>query len=147
MILKEEQRKELLSELRPERNRKFADRTRVILLPDSGESAVDIAKFLFLHEGTAGNYEKRYKEDGLEGLLIDYQTGRSSYLSRTERQKLILELESKTTAQFNFDSFERQKFILELESKVYPTTKAVISYSKKGIWGDLHSRWNDNIIA
>jgi len=124
-FLTEEQRKELLSELRLERNRKFADRIRVILLLDSGESAVDIAKFLFLHEGTAGNYEKRYKEDGLEGLLIDYQTGRSSYLSRTERQK----------------------FILELESKVYPTTKAVISYSKKGIWGDLHSRWNDNIIA
>lgn len=124
-FLTKKQKEELLSKLRFEINRNFADNIRIILLMNSGESVVDIAKFLFLHEGTAGNYEKRYKEDGLEGLLIDYQTGRSSYLSRTERQK----------------------FILELESKVYPTTKAVISYSKKGIWGDLHSRWNDNIIA
>ena len=108
-FLTEQQRKELLSELRLERNRKFADRIRVILLLDSGESAIDIAKFLFLHEGTVRNYEKRYKEDGLEGLFIDYQTGRSSYLSQEEQQKLVL----------------------ELESKIYPTTKAVISYIKK----------------
>ena len=55
------------------------------------------------------NYEKRYKEGGLEKLVNDYYIGRSAYLSPEEQSKLIL----------------------ELESKVYPTTKSVISHIKK----------------
>ena len=47
---------------------KYADRIRVILLLDSGESSSDIARFLFLNESTVRNYEKRYKEGGLEKL-------------------------------------------------------------------------------
>ena len=108
-FLTEEQRKELLSELRLEKNRKFADRIRVILLLNSGESATDISRFLFLNEGTVRNYEKRYKEGGLEKLINDYYIGRSAYLSPEEQQKLIL----------------------ELDSKIYPTTKAIIFYVKK----------------
>ena len=108
-FLTEEQREELLSELRLERNRKFADRIRVILLLDSGESAADISRFLFLNEGTVRNYEKRYKEGGLEKLVNDYYIGRSAYLSPEKQSKLTL----------------------ELESKVYPTTKSVISHIKK----------------
>ena len=108
-FLKEEQKKELLSELHFERNRKFADRIRVILLLDSGETASDIARFLFLNEGTVRNYEKRYKEGGLEKLVNNYYIGRSSYLSPEEQSKLIV----------------------ELETKVYPTTKSVIFYVKE----------------
>ena len=102
-------KKELLSELRLEKNRKYADRIRVILLLDKGKSATKISEYLFLNEGTVRNYENRYTEDGLEGLLIDWQIGRSSYLSQEEQQKLVL----------------------ELDSKVYLTTKAIISYLKK----------------
>ena len=91
-FLTEEQREELLSELRLERNRKFADRIRVILLLDSGETATDILRFLFLNEGTVRNYEKRYKEGGLEKLVNDYYIGRSAYLSPEEQSKLTLEL-------------------------------------------------------
>ena len=108
-FLTKEQKKELLSELRLEKNRKYADRIRVILLLDSGESATDIARFLFLNEGTVRNYKNHYTEGSLEGLLNDYHTDRSSYLSEKEQRKLIV----------------------ELESKVYPTTKSVISYVKK----------------
>ena len=36
------------------------------------------------------NYKNHYTEDGLESLLIDYQTGRSSYLPQKEQQKLVL---------------------------------------------------------
>ena len=79
------------------------------MLLDSGESATDIARFLFLNEGTVKNYENRYKEGGLERLIIDYHTGRSAYLSQEEQKKLVL----------------------ELESKIHPTTKAIISYVKK----------------
>ena len=108
-FLTEEQIKELLSELRLEKNRKFADRIRGILLLDSGESVTDISRFLFLNEGTVRNYEKRYKEGGLEKLVNDYYIGRSAYLSPEEQSKLTL----------------------ELESKVYPPTKSVISHIKK----------------
>ena len=108
-FLTEEQREELLSELRLEKNRKFADRIRVILLLDKGKSATKIAEYLFLNEGTVRNYEKRYKKGGLEKLVNDYYIGRSTYLSPEEQSKLTL----------------------ELESKVYPTTKSVISHIKK----------------
>ena len=47
-FLTEEQREELLSELRLERNRKFADRIRVILLLDKGKFATKISEiFIF----------------------------------------------------------------------------------------------------
>ena len=55
------------------------------------------------------NYKSRYKEEGLEGLLIDYHAGRSSYLSCEEQSQLIT----------------------ELESKVYLKTSAIISYVKR----------------
>ena len=52
LFLTREQREELLSELRLERNRKYADRIRVILLLDKGKSAAKIAEYLFLDETT-----------------------------------------------------------------------------------------------
>ena len=83
-FLTKKQKKELLSELRLEKNRKYADRIRVILLLDKGKSATKISEYLFLNEGTVRNYKNRYTEDGLEGLFIDWQIGRSSYLSQEE---------------------------------------------------------------
>ena len=108
-FLTKEQREELLSELRLERNRKFADRIRVILLLDKGKPAIKIAEYLFLDESTVRNYERRYEEGGLEKLVNDYYMGRSSYLSSEEQSKLIV----------------------ELESKVYLTTKSIIFYVSK----------------
>ena len=108
-FLTEEQKKELLSELRREKNRKYADRIRTILLLDKGKSAAKISEYLFLDEGTVRNYKNHYKQGSIKGLLNDYHTGRSSYLSEKEKKKLIV----------------------ELESKVYPTTKSIISYVKK----------------
>ena len=103
------QKKELLSELRLERNRKYADRIRIILLLDKGEPASKIAEYFYLTDNSVRNYKNRYIEDGLEGLLIDYQLGRSSYLSPEEQKNLVL----------------------ELESKIYLTTKEIIFYVKK----------------
>ena len=108
-FLTEEQKKELLSELRLEKNRKYADRIRVILLLNKGKSAIKISEYLFLDEGTVRNYKNRYKQGSLKELLNDDHTGRSSYLSPKEQKELIV----------------------ELESKVYPTTKSIISYVKE----------------
>ena len=103
------ERKQLLSELHLERNRKYADRIRIILLLDKGEPISQIAEYFFLTENSVRNYKDRYKEDGLEGLLIDNHTGRCSYLSLEEQSKLVV----------------------ELESKVYLKTSAVIFYVKR----------------
>ena len=108
-FLTKEQKKELLSELRLEKNRKYADRIRIILLLDKGEPASKIAEYFYLTDNSVRSYKNRYIKDGLEGLLIDYQLGRSSYLSPEEQKKLVL----------------------ELESKIYLTTKEIISYVKK----------------
>ena len=108
-VLTEKQKTELLAFLHLERNRKRADRIRVVLLLDVGESVADIAKFLFLDEATVRNYKIRYDEGGLKKLVSDNHTGRMSFLSEEQREKLIL----------------------ELESKVYPTTKEVVLYVKK----------------
>ena len=108
-FLTEPERQELLSELSREREKKYADRIRIILLLDQGEPMVKIAEYFFLTERSISNYRDRYKQGGLEELLNDYYTGRTAYLSPEEQSKLTL----------------------ELESKVYPTTKSVISHIKK----------------
>lgn len=80
------QRKKLLSELRTEHHRRFADRIRVILLLDNGKSYGEIAQFLFLHEDTARNYYHRYQSGGFEKLVNDDYVGRSSYLTEEEKK-------------------------------------------------------------
>ena len=108
-FLSKTQREELLAELRIERERKFADRIRVILLIDDGQKYQDIAKFLFLDETTVSNWKKRYKEGGIEKLVNDHYMGRISLLD--DRQIKFLRL--------------------ELDSKIYPTTQAVIDFVEK----------------
>lgn len=87
-FLSPEDRQELFSELRKEDKRKYADRFRVILLLDEGQTYKDIAKFLFLDEGTIANYRRRYKEGGIMGLIIDDYSGRRCELSDNELQEL-----------------------------------------------------------
>jgi transposase len=91
-FLTPQQRQELLSELRKEDKRKYADRFRVILLLDEGETYKNIAKFLFLDEGTIANYRRRYKEGGIMELIVDNYSGRHSYLTDEERAELSAHL-------------------------------------------------------
>ena len=108
-FLSRKQRKELLEELKLERMRRYADRIRVILLLDDGETYKNIAKFLFLDETTISNYKKRYKQGGIEGLINDRYFGRTSMLS--PKEMIILSN--------------------DLQSTIFPTTKAVIAHIKK----------------
>ena len=103
------EREELLSELHLERNKRCADRIRIILLLDEGEPISKIAKYFFLTENSVRNYKSRYKASGLEGLLVDDYNGRCSYLSIEEQGKLVK----------------------ELESKIYLKTSAVVLYVKR----------------
>ena len=70
-FLTKKQRQELLDELKIERSRRYADRIKVILLLDEGKTYKNISDYLFLDEGTIANYKKRYREGGIEGLVVD----------------------------------------------------------------------------
>ena len=69
------QRKELLSELKIEREKKFADRIRIILLLDRGEPHSKIAEYFFIDVGTIRNYKNRYLEGGIDKLVNDHYVG------------------------------------------------------------------------
>lgn len=107
--LTKKQRNELLAELRIERERKFADRIRVILLIDDGQKYTDIAKFLFLDVKTIQNWKRRYEEGGVEKLVNDHYMGRVGLLN---------------TEQINH--LEKS-----LETKIFATTRRVITFVEK----------------
>lgn len=107
-FLTKKQRQELLDELKLERMRRYADRIRVILLLDDGKTYKSIAEHLFLDEGTIGNYRKRYKQGGIEGLINDQYFGRVATLSSKEMNILSN----------------------DLQSRIFPTTKVVIAHIK-----------------
>jgi transposase len=98
--------KELKSDHRAERESRYADRIKAILMLNSGVSVSKVAEYLLLDEKTVRKYREVYLEDGLEGLCSDWYRGRESSLSLSE----LDELES------------------ELRSKIYPTTAAVIGF-------------------
>ena len=92
-----------------ERLRRYAERIKVILLLDEGETYKNISKFLFLDEGTIANYRKRYKKGGIEGLVNDDYSGRKTML--TDEDLKIL------------DS--------DLRKCIFPTTAVVIAHVGK----------------
>ena len=108
-ILDKSQRQELLSELQIERSRRYADRIRVILLLDDNETYKNISKFLFLDEGSIANYRKRYKEGGLEGLILD------DYCTKRTR----------------LNEFEEIQLIADLDAKIFSSTKEVVAHIEK----------------
>jgi transposase len=124
-FLNKDNRDELLKELLQERSRKYADRIRVILLLDDGETYANIAKFLFLDEGSIANYRKRYKEGGIEGLINDNYFGRECHLSN--REKVILEKDLKLSI-----------FASTKEVIAHVEVKFGIVYSRGGMTDLLH---------
>ncbi len=95
-FLEKNERNNLLIELKAERNRKHADRIRVILLLDEGKKYKDICAFLFIDEGTIANWRKRYKEGGLERLFNDQYKAKKCSLSPRELELLSHHLMEKT---------------------------------------------------
>ena len=103
------QRKELLSELKLERHRRFAERIKVILLLDEGKTYKNISKFLFLDEGSIRNYRKRYVDGGIERLVNDNYHSKKCFLNPIQIEELKV----------------------ELKNKIYQSTSQIITYLKK----------------
>lgn len=108
-FLTKKERQELLDELKIERSRRYAERIKVILLLDEGKTYKNISDYLFLDEGTIANYKKRYREGGIEGLIIDDYARNRSKLTEEEEQILTA----------------------DLESRIFPSTKEVADHIKK----------------
>jgi len=102
-------RNELLSEHKLEKNKRFADRIKTILLLDKGYSFAQISEILFIDEKTARNYKKSYLDGGLEQLIEDGYSGKATKLSCIQEQQLST----------------------HLEEKIYITIKEIISYVRK----------------
>ncbi len=95
-FLDKDSRQELIDELKIERSRRYADRIRVILLLDDNKTYKNICDYLFLDEGTIANYKKRYREGGLEGLIIDDYKTRRTKLNEFQELELTDYIEAGT---------------------------------------------------
>lgn len=95
-FLEVEERINLISELKSEKNRKHADRIRVILLLDEGKKYKDICDYLFIDESTIRNWRKRYKEGGLERLFNDQWNVKKCLLTPHQLAELSAHLEQTT---------------------------------------------------
>jgi transposase len=142
-FLTPDQRFELMQELKVEGQAKYSDRIKTILLLDDGEKYADIARFLFLDEGTIRNYRKRYVEGGIFGLVTDTYSGKRCHLTEKEKDQLSNYLQSKICMdskeivayiQKNFDviySISGVTALLHSMGFTYKKTKPVPGKAKK----------------
>lgn len=107
-FLSKQQINELRLDHRAERDSRYADRIKAVLMLNKGLSVSQIADYLLMDEKSVRNYHKRYLDGGLEALCNDQYYGGLSFLSNNE----LLVVEE------------------ELRSKIYPSTSAVRGYIK-----------------
>jgi transposase len=79
-FLTEEERNFLKGLYRKTQVKKEADRIKAILMLDSGYTKVEIAKILMIDEGIANIWFLCYQRGGIENLLDDNYTGKTSSL-------------------------------------------------------------------
>lgn len=91
-FLKSSEIEELKADHRAERESRYADRIKAILMLNSGYSAGTVAECLLLNETTVRRYLQRYVDGGLEELCTDWHQGRVSVLSLDEEDALVAEL-------------------------------------------------------
>lgn len=97
---------ELKEDHRSERESRYADRIKAILMLNSGLPAEKVSEYLLLEQKTIRRYKKQYLDGGLEELCTDWYQGRKSLLSVEQQDKLVA----------------------ELKSKIYPSTSAIIKF-------------------
>ena len=85
-FLSHKERLALAKAHRAERYQRFADRIKVILALDSGESVTKIAEILLLDPETIRSYRKKYQSEGLEGLCSFSYEGRQPLQQRWRKE-------------------------------------------------------------
>ncbi len=95
-VLTLKQKRALEKAHKKERNRRYADRMKTILLLDLGLSYDKIAQYLLLDDQTIRNYETRYKNNGIDGLISDNYVGCVSSLTPEQEYLLKIHLRENT---------------------------------------------------
>lgn len=92
IVLSKPQRRILEEAHLAERNKRHADRIKVILALADSFSHKDIACMLRLDDSTTRRYEREYQEGGVDKLLDDHWSGGISKLTIDEERTLIAHL-------------------------------------------------------
>ena len=91
-----------------------ADRIKATLLLSEGYSYTKVANILLLDEGTIRNYETRYKEEGISGLLENNYKGSQSKLSDSEKKQLDAHLQTSIALSTNeVISYVKEQFDID----------------------------------
>ena len=113
-ILTKEERSKLLVQHKTERDKRIADRIKVVLLSDDNWSAEAIARALFIDDATVRRHLNSYKEE--QGLKLNYK-GSEPLLTKSESELLSVHLEA--------ECYVKAKDIQAYISKVYNKSLSV----------------------
>ena len=107
------------------RDRRQADRVKVVISLASGWSVAQIAEILLLDEKTVRSYFAKYVEAGEKGLLKMEYHGKESFLTKSQQTALKRHLEKNT-------------YLSSHEIREYLRKKYGVEYSPTGIKELLH---------
>lgn len=113
-ILTNEERSKLLVQHKTERDKRIADRIKVVLLSDDNWSAEAIARALFIDDATVHRHLNSYKEE--QRLKLNYK-GSEPLLTKSESELLSVHLEE--------ECYVKAKDIQAYISKVYNKSLSV----------------------
>ncbi len=132
--LSDNQRKELENGYRSGKSHAFRTRCQMVLLKSEGRKSEEIASFLGFCQQAVNNWLKRYKAEGINGLLVRMGRGRPAILSKTEdfeaikkamqkhRQRISIakvELEDTLGKEFSGRTLSRYLKILSVDTKEF----------------------------
>jgi transposase len=132
--LSDNQRKELENGYRSGKSHAFRTRCQMVLLKSEGRKSEEIASFLGFCQQAVNNWLKRYKAEGINGLLVRMGRGRPAILSKTEdfeaikkavqkhRQRISIakvELEDTLGKEFSRRTLSRYLKILSADTKEF----------------------------
>ncbi|PIS22222.1 IS630 family transposase [candidate division WWE3 bacterium CG08_land_8_20_14_0_20_41_10] len=121
-FLSMQQVEELKQKHRVIKDKRLADRIKVILSLNAGYEFSQIAIILLLDEGTLRRYYTNYQNSGVDGLLELHYIGGQSNLSADQEEKLKLYLEENTK--------RTAKEVLSYIAETFNTTYTVVGATK-----------------
>lgn len=90
-VLSETQRAELTKGLKTGKSHAFRCRCQVILLKAEGRGSKDVGEIVDMCHVSVNSWLKRYKQQGIEGLLTKPGRGRKPSIRQEEDREAILE--------------------------------------------------------
>ena len=106
-------------------NAHVAYKINAVILLGTGWTLNQVRQALLLDGETLRSYVKKYRENGIEGLIRTHYNGCPSELTELQKNQL------------------RE----ELEKTIHLSTSSIIDYSCANLWPDLHGQWYEGFIT